>query len=165
MTWRQIADKLGVSCSALHVWRKIKHQAETVQERIRDPALITHLLLIEVTETEARKGVFPNAKLGRVLGAIKDVSPAIVLVDICLHEKEQIADVDPAGERSATWTGPALMAAIRTYDRNQKMASYSAYPTGSLTDINQQKIRYHVADTKHWSVRELTASKVKDALG
>ena len=117
-------------------------------------------LVVELKRRNIERKAFPKDKVDRVLEVIRESGPQIVLVDICLYE----TPIDIADEKKATWSGPALMAAIRQEFPTQKMASYSAYTEYVMSEIDDQRRAYGVHDTPHWGLSDLNIEAVRAAI-
>ena len=126
-------------------------QAQTIERQFknfriagRPVACVCHIVHLDRTTTEAEG--LPKKLVRDALKEVRRHSPTMVLVDISLGEMP----VDVGDESGDTWTGPALMAAIRDAGPKQKLGSYSAYTQYEDTDIRKQREKYGVADTPHF---------------
>ncbi len=135
-------------------------QAKSLQSVLENGGLKVTSLVLSVPIETRRGRQIPQDEIDKVVSFIKKHHPGIVLVDVCLDERL----FDTAKERTATWTGPALMSEIRKRLPEQKMASYTAYAqyVGEVDqDIEDQRKRYGVSETPHWNVGVITAEAIR----
>jgi len=131
-------------------------QGRTAVDRLRSVGVGAAHVAVNLRDVW-KKGQIPADRIDKImrdLAVYGDLQ--LVVVDVCLAENP----LGDGAEGSDTWTGPALMAAIRERMPKVRLASYSAYTDYIPSDIDEQKRNCKVADTPHWSKEDLSTEKV-----
>lgn len=134
-------------------------QLDTVMGQLRDHRLSLTAWLLVLNNEAANQAVLPRTVVDRAYREISSLSPDFVLVDVCLFE-QTFEETYPTPQRSGTWTGPALIKEIRAKYPEQRIGSYSAFPTDDVTDIKEQRKKYGVNHLPHWTAELLTADEI-----